>query len=158
MEKSAAEELVVREAREEDGKVICAMLQELDQAYGDLTESDLRQQERLWQEAFQDKRQRILAAELKGQIVGTLTLFIMPNLGHGGQPWAAVDNVIVDPSFRGSGIGTALMSRAGKIAGENRCYKIVLTSNLAREKAHEFYRGLGWQQTHLGFSLALEKA
>jgi hypothetical protein len=47
------------------------------------------------------------------------------------------------------------MVAASKTAAEYKCYKIVLSSNLVRKKAHDFYERLGWQQTHLGFSLTL---
>jgi hypothetical protein len=47
------------------------------------------------------------------------------------------------------------MAEVTRIASNLGCYKIVLTSNLTRQRAHEFYRRLGWQQTHAGFSLSL---
>ena len=89
-------------------------------------------------------------------MVGTLTLIIIPNLGHHGQPWAAVENVVVDSRLQGQGIGKALMAEAGRIARDHQCYKLVLSSNLIRKDAHEFYRRQGWRQTHSGFSLDLD--
>jgi GNAT superfamily N-acetyltransferase len=96
-----------------------------------------------------------LVGEQDGEIVGTATLVLVPNLGHQGKPWAAVENVVVRSSRRGRSLGTALMSEASRIARSHGCYKIVVTSNLVRQRAHEFYRRLGWQQTHAGFSLNL---
>jgi hypothetical protein len=41
---------------------------------------------------------------------------------------------------------------AARTAG---CYKLALTSNLARAGAHRFYSRLGWKRTHYGYSLEL---
>ena len=106
---------------------------------------------------FHDDRQHILVAEWQGKVVGTLTVVIVPNIGHHGTPWAALTNVVVDKAFRGRGIGTALMGEAGRIGCEHHCYKIILSSNLAREQAHLFYQRLGWEESHIGFSLPLNK-
>lgn len=106
-----------------------------------------------WQILAGDPRQHVLVAEAEGQIVGTATLIVIPNIGHGGYPWATVENVVVAPEYRGCGVGTSLMAAVGSLGRELDCYKLVLSSNLARPEAHEFYRRLGWRQTHMGFSL-----
>ncbi len=63
---------------------------------------------------------------------------------------------MVSSDFRGQGAGTRLMAEAGRIARGHGCYKIVLTSNLSRWDAHDFYLRLGWRMTHAGFSLEAE--
>ncbi|SDF69548.1 GNAT family N-acetyltransferase [Sporolituus thermophilus] len=140
--------LIIRPAAEGDLPAIFALYGELAKAYDQKDDSG-----EAWREAWQDKRQHILVAERDGEIVGTLTCIVIPNLGHGGQPWAALTNVVVAAAHRGQGIGTALMAEASRLAKAANCYKIVLSSNLVRTEAHEFYRRLGWRQTHIGFSL-----
>ncbi len=80
-------------------------------------------------------------------------MIVVPNLGHGGKPWAAVENVVVAEEYRGRCVGGRLMAAAGDLGREAGCYKLVLASNLDREGAHAFYRRLGWRHTHAGFSL-----
>lgn len=106
-----------------------------------------------WRALTDDRRQHLLVAEAGGLIVGTATVIVIANIGHGGKPWAAVENVVVAGEYRGRGVGTRLMAAAGDVARRLGCYKLVLSSNAARAEAHEFYRRLGWRQTHLGFSL-----
>jgi GNAT superfamily N-acetyltransferase len=148
-------DLVIRPAVVDDRSVILDLYQELDAAYGHSPDEGGVDYQELWRQVMADSRQHILVGEQNGEIVGTVTLILVPNLGHRGKPWAAVENVAVCSGQRGRGLGTALMSEATSIARSHGCYKIVLTSNLARQRAHEFYRRLGWQQTHAGFSLSL---
>jgi GNAT superfamily N-acetyltransferase len=150
------DKLVIRRAAEEDKAVVFRLYQELDNAYEQVTSDEREHQDKRWKEVLGDERQHILLAEKNGQVVGALNLVVVPNLGHQGQPWAAVTNVVVDAKYRGQGIGKQLLAKAGDIAREQRCYKIVLSSNIARKDAHDFYRHLGWQQSHIGFCLPLD--
>ncbi len=87
-------------------------------------------------------------------MVGTLVVAILPNLAHGGAPYAVVENVVVAETGRGRGVGTALMREAIEKARRAGAYKLTLSANLSRERAHEFYRALGLKQTHAGFEIA----
>lgn len=149
------ENVKIRPAVIEDFPVILGLYGDLAKAYADGERQQSSEPDPVWQECLNDKRQHILVAEVDGEVIGTLTCIIVPNLGHGSQPWAAVTNVVVNGSLRGGGIGTKLLAEAGTIARRENCYKIVLSSNLLRTEAHEFYRRLGWQQSHIGFSLGL---
>lgn len=106
-----------------------------------------------WRTLTDDPRQYLLVAEADGRVVGTATVIVIANIGHGGKPWAVVENVVVAGEYRGRGVGTRLMDAVGDVGRRLGCYKLVLSSNLARSEAHEFYRRLGWRQTHAGFSL-----
>lgn len=101
-----------------------------------------------------DPDQTTLVAEDYGEIVGTLVLVLIPNLAHGGAPYALVENVVVDPENRGEGVGKALMREATDRARRAGAYKLALTTNLQRTKAHEFYETLGLERTHVGFEVA----
>ena len=147
--------MIIRRAVEDDLSEILALYKELTGIYSDVNSEDPEAAKSRWQAVCADDRQHVLAAEVDGKIVGTLNLTIVPNLGHGGQPWAAIDNVVVSASQRGQGIGETLIAEAGKIAKARNCYKIILSSNLARTRAHDFYRRLGWKESHIGFSMEL---
>lgn len=147
-------EVAIRPAGPADADTVFVLYKILEGAYTQLPVDKAAQAKR-WDAVMADRRQHVLVAEKAGAVIGTLTLIIVPNLGHHGQPWAAVTNVAVAEAERGQGTGTRLLTEAGRLAREADCYKIVLSSNLVRSDAHEFYRRLGWKQTHIGFSLEL---
>ena len=103
-----------------------------------------------------DRNHTILVAEVAGKIVGTCHVIVVPHLGHALKPFAVVENVVVDADARSSGIGQHLMAAATDLARRRGCYKMALTSNIARGRAHRFYERLGWTRTHFGYSLRLE--
>jgi GNAT superfamily N-acetyltransferase len=110
---------------------------------------------RAFAEIAADPRQHLLVIEDGGRIVGGLSLIVVPNLSHGGRPYAIVENVVVDEAARGAGHGETLMRRAIALAREAGCYKLSLTSNKRRADAHRFYRHLGFQATHEGLRIDL---
>ena len=89
--------------------------------------------------------------------MGTFALLIMDNLGHQGAPSAVVEDVCVDGRFQGQGIGRAMMAHAMELARRHGCYKLTLSSNAARERAHEFYRKLGFEPHGVSFHVRLAK-
>ena len=91
-----------------------------------------------------------------GSVVGTFALLVMDNLAHMGAPSAVVEDVCVDEQLRGQGIGRAMMRFAMDFARERGCYKLALSSNAARERAHAFYRSLGFEQHGLSFHVQLQ--
>lgn len=99
--------------------------------------------------------QQLLVAEEDGKILGTMTLIIVPNLTHGGLPWAGVENVMVDAAYRRRGIGKLLMDYALAEAKKAGCYKIQLISDKSRTEAHKFYEAIGYNASGHGFRLYL---
>lgn len=96
-----------------------------------------------------------LAEDDAHAVVGTYALLIADNLAHRGAPSALVEDVCVDESRHRQGIGQAMMMYAMEIARAHGCYKLVLSSNLARPGAHQFYRSLGFRQHGLSFHVEL---
>jgi GNAT superfamily N-acetyltransferase len=92
------------------------------------------------------------------EVVGTYSLLLMDNLGHGGASAGVVENVVVDASRRGQGIGTAMMRHAMAICASHACYKLCLSSNQRRIAAHEFYTGLGFEAHGISFHIGLPAA
>ena len=103
-----------------------------------------------------DPNTRVVVLEEDERVIGTLALYVLPNLSHGGRPFAIVENVVVDVALRGGGYGKLLMAEAVRLAREAGCYKVALTSNSKRAPAHAFYEGIGFANTHKGFTLYLE--
>lgn len=99
--------------------------------------------------------QRLIVAELGGEIVGTFQLSFLPGLARGGLTRCIVESVHVAAKHRSRGIGTRMMAEAIALAREAGCGMVQLTSNKVRVDAHRFYRRLGFEQSHEGFKLML---
>ena len=98
----------------------------------------------------------LYVAENHSRIVGSFALLVMDNLGHLGAPSGIVEDVVVSPEFQGAGIGKAMMRFAHDRCREKGCYKLVLSSNARRERAHALYESLGFARH--GYSFRLELA
>ncbi len=97
----------------------------------------------------------LYVAERDGSIVGSFALLVMDNLGHLGASSGIVEDVVVAPEWQCAGIGRAMMKFAHDRCREKRCYKMVLSSNAKRERAHAFYESLGFSRHGYSFRLDL---
>jgi len=52
-------------------------------------------------------------------------------------------------------VGRAMMAHAMRLAHEAGCYKLALSSNQKRERAHAFYESLGFQRHGLSFLIEI---
>jgi ribosomal protein S18 acetylase RimI-like enzyme len=75
------------------------------------------------------------------QIVGTLTLVIF-RIPTALRAW--IEDVVVDSSARGRGVGEALTKEAIRIAQSRGARTIDLTSRRSREAAHRLYEKVGF--------------
>jgi GNAT superfamily N-acetyltransferase len=98
---------------------------------------------------------RLYVAEIAGEIVGSYALLIMDNLGHRATPSAIVEQVVVAESRQSGGIGAAMMQQAMTDAAEAGSYKLVLSSNAKRVRAHAFYERLGFERHGFSFHVTL---
>lgn len=94
---------------------------------------------------------------LEDKPAGTFSLIIIDNLAHGGKPFAILENVVVEEGYRGLGIGTFMVRYAMKIAQDAGCYKLALSSNRYREKAHKLYHKLGFTIHGYSYELPLSQ-
>ena len=99
----------------------------------------------------------LYVAQDGAEIVGTFALLIMDNLGHLGARSGIVEAVAVAPARQSSGIGRGMMQFALDTCREKRCYKLVLSSNAKRERAHAFYESLGFERHGFSFRVNLER-
>lgn len=86
--------------------------------------------------------QLLLARDEKGEIVGTLTLVVF-RIPTGLR--CRIEDVIVEESARGQGIGEALTRAAIERARKLGAPTVDLTSNPMREAANRLYRRIGFQ-------------
>ena len=91
---------------------------------------------------------RLLVARLAGSgdpddaIVGTLTLVLF-RIPTGVRGW--IEDVIVDETARGLGVGEALTAEAIRLADDAGARTLDLTSRPSRRAAHRLYSKLGFE-------------
>ena len=110
--------------------------------------------ERLFERIQRYPDYRLHLAETDGRLAGTFALLIMDNLGECGTPSGIIEDVVVEPEYQRRGIGRAMMQHALAICRQKGCYKLMLSSNLARSGAHAFYESLGFEKH--GFSFRID--
>ena len=91
-----------------------------------------------------DPGYHLLAGELDGQVVSSVTLIIVKNLTHNLRPYAVIENVVTHGDFQNRGYASALMDRASEIAKENNCYKIMLMTGSKKTSTLRFYERCGF--------------
>ena len=108
---------------------------------------------RVFAEISGDPRRELLVAEYDGEVVGTVALFIIPNLSHGATPYALVENLVVNHKYRRKGIGKKLMEYTIVRAKQEGCHRIELCSDKKRDEAHRLYRSVGFEPSAYGFRI-----
>lgn len=83
----------------------------------------------------------VLIGRVDGRIVGTLTLVMFP-IPTGLRAW--IEDVVVDESARGQGIGEALSVEAIRLARAAGARTVDLTSRPSREAAGRLYEKVGF--------------
>ena len=140
----------IREAGEADLDAVLALYDEIEDGPGQgLTLAQAR--DVLAQFRRYPSYHLFVACGVQGAVIGSYALLVMHNLAHRGAPSAIVEDVVVTPAAQGQGIGRQMMAHALQRAREAGCYKLALSSNSKRVKAHAFYESLGFAQHGLSF-------
>lgn len=84
----------------------------------------------------------LFVARIDDVVVGTLTLVLF-RIPTGVR--AIIEDVVVDESGRGKGVGSALTRAAIDYARDHDCRTIDLTSRPSREAANRLYQELGFK-------------
>lgn len=92
------------------------------------------------------------------KVIATFSQLIFPTLAHGGASESLLESVVVADGLRGQGIGRRMMQFAMQRAADAGCYKLALSSNSKRLDAHRFYRGMGFEQHGISFSIQTQTA
>lgn len=102
-----------------------------------------------------DKNNYLMIAELDGRIAGTLQLTFITYLTYQGGKRALIEGVRTDISFRGLGVGKAMLTWAINKAKDEVCHVVQLTTDKNRPEALEFYKKIGFVASHEGMKLHL---
>lgn len=114
-----------------------------------------------YREAFAAMRAQggndLLVAVQDGAVVGCLQVTIIPGISRLGASRAQIEGVRVAATHRGLGIGELLVRDAIERARHVGCALVQLTTDTTRTDAQRFYERLGFEATHLGMKLRLER-
>lgn len=142
----------VRPAEPSDGPAVMRLLAQLHPAFP----PDPGITDHVLAAALSDPHRTLLVATVDAEVVGTGDLIVVPNMTHGGRPWAVVENVVVDEAWRQRGIGGALFEEIGALTRAAGCYMVQLLSLDHRLEAHAFYAAIGYAGVARGFRRYLE--
>ena len=91
------------------------------------------------------------------EVVGTVSVAVVPTLGYGCRPTAFLESMVVAASERRRGVGRALVEHALADLAARGCRKVQLLTHKrhATDGAHAFYRSVGFTAEAEGFRLYL---
>jgi GNAT superfamily N-acetyltransferase len=92
-----------------------------------------------------DARTRLLVCEIDGRVRGTVLVCLCADAMYAGQPFAVVENLVVDQECRGNGIGQALLREVERFCLSRNCSKMMLLSSASRVDAHRFFEQVGFR-------------
>ena len=98
----------------------------------------------IWQEILADRNHHIIVAEEDGRIVSSCVCVIIPNLTRGQRPYAFIENVITDETYRRRGLAKACLDHAREIAKRENCYKMMLLTGSKHQSTLDFYEKAGY--------------
>ena len=150
-------DITLRDARREDVPAIVAML--ADDALGVTREVMTEPLPASYYAAFdaldRDPNNRLLIADINGEIVGTLQITFIHGLSRQGAKRALIEAVRVASLHRGKGFGEQIIREAVEMARREGCAMVQLTTDKSRKDAHRFYERLGFVASHEGMKLTL---
>ena len=124
-----------------------------EQFWGD--KSDVPKMELQLEFIKREKMHIILVCEEQGQVVGSVMGIVCRELYGDCRPFMVVENMIVDKTYRRSGIGQALLQELERMAKERNCTQMILVTEKDREDACGFYEAYGFSKNTTGYKKKL---
>ncbi len=104
-----------------------------------------------WQDhlenALADPNTYVFVAKVDGVVAGIVTFHITLSLRGA---YGTINDLVVDPIYRGHRLGRQLMEAAHEIGWDRNCTHINLTSRSHRETAHRLYLDMGYEVKETG--------
>lgn len=98
----------------------------------------------------------ILVARNEGKIIAMVNILFTVSTALGARV-GILEDMVVDPSARGGGVGSLLLDAAIAKALECRCQRLTLLTDHDNHPAHRFYERHGFlQSTMVPFRLSLQ--
>jgi len=113
----------------------------------------------LYERAFRaindDTNQFLAVVEDEGDVVGCMQLSFIPGLSRVGVWRGQIESVRIDRTRRGRGLGKRFFEWAIQQFRDRECGLVQLTTDKERPEALQFYKSLGFVDSHLGLKLNL---
>ncbi len=153
-------ELKFRKAAKADVQHIVEML--ADDELGELRENYQIPIPKTYLNAFdsidQDKNQELIVIESNNEIVGTLQLSFIQYLTYQGGIRAQIEAVRIRKGYRNRGLGESFFQWAIERAKQRKAHILQLTTDKSRPDALRFYKKLGFEPSHEGMKMHLNKS
>ncbi|WOC32423.1 MULTISPECIES: GNAT family N-acetyltransferase [Caproicibacterium] len=132
---------MVREARRTDLNGILLLYAQLHSCAQPCT---VENAETVWEQILKNPDCHVVVNEVYGRIVSACSMVIVPDIARGQRPYALVENMVTDASFRRQGFGSACLREAKRIAIQNNCYQIVLMAGSKEPGVMHYYEKSGY--------------
>jgi N-acetylglutamate synthase-like GNAT family acetyltransferase len=133
-----AHEITIRHALPEDAVRIAVLYAQL------VGDSEIAVLPERIAEVLKDEKTGLFVSIFNGVVNGTVLVSLCSDVMFKFQPFAVVENVVVDSVCRGQGIGAALLSHIEGFCLAHDCSKIMLLSSACRKDAHLFFERSGF--------------
>jgi len=140
----------IRRCSVDDFDAILPLLQQL---WPDKT-IDSGASRRVFARGVDSSSQEYICATIDSKVVGFCSLVVKNNLWQEGY-LGHIDELVVEESVRGRGIGRALLDHITQSARERGCKRIELDTAFHRKAAHQFYEDNGFHNRAYLFSKVL---
>ena len=95
-------------------------------------------------EIHADPHNFLFVMEIDDLIYGSAFITLCLDPMHGNQPYAILENFVIDERQQGKRFGAALMQYIEEFCLQADCSKIMLLSNSKRSEAHRFFEKQGF--------------
>lgn len=130
-------------AKASDIPVLCGLLSILFSQEADFNPDHEAQSRGLTQIISNPEIGVILVARQNEQVLGMVNLLFTVSTALGGRV-ALLEDMVVLPGFRNSGLGSRLLEQAIQTCGLNGCKRITLLTDGVNESAQHFYQRHGF--------------
>lgn len=139
--KTKVEDLLIREAKEDDNSLILQFIKDLADYEGLLSEV-VATEEILYNSLFVKKQAEVIIAEYKGRPIG-FALYFHNFSTFLGKANLYLEDLFVKPEYRGLGAGQALLACLAKIAVDRGCGRLDWWCLDWNESSIRFYKEMG---------------
>ena len=118
---------MIREARPDDLKELLELYLYL---HEDSIPEDNEHLRNTWSQIMEDPNHHIIVNVIDNRIVSSCVCVIIPNLTRGVRPYAFVENVVTNETYRGHGYAGECLDYAKQIAIREKCYRLQETRDI----------------------------